>query len=84
MGVEAFGRYLEGVKDALASLQIATQEVFETEHAVAARWRFEATTKGGRTVTCDGIDTWVIGPNGAIESLDVCYDPSPLLAALQE
>jgi hypothetical protein len=49
---------------------------------VAARWTFTATTKSGRTVTCDGIDCWVIGTDGMIESVDVYYDPSPLVAAL--
>mgnify|MGYP003287757733 CR=1 FL=1 len=27
-------------------------------------------------------DSWVIGTDGTIESVDVYYDPSPLVAAL--
>ena len=84
MGVDAFRAHLEQVKLALAGLHIASLELFETEHGVAARWTFTAATKTGRTVTCDGIDSWVIGPDGSIESVDVYYDPSPLLEALQD
>ena len=50
---------------------------------MAARWTFTATTKTGRTVTCDGVYSWVIGTYGTIDSVDVYYDPSPLLQALQ-
>jgi steroid delta-isomerase len=83
MGVDGFRAYLEQVKAALAGLEFAPREVFETEHGVAARWTFTATTKTGRTATCDGIDSWVIGSDGTIDSVDVYYDPSPLLKALQ-
>ena len=83
MGVDEFRAYLEQVKMALADLQIAPREHHETEHGVAAAWTFTATTKAGRTVTCDGIDSWVIGPDGTIDSADVYYDPSPLLQALR-
>jgi ketosteroid isomerase-like protein len=83
MGVDAFRAYLEQVRLALAGLQFAPREFFETEHGVAARWAFTATTKTGRTVTCEGIDSWVIGTDGTIESVDVYYDPSPLVAALR-
>jgi steroid Delta-isomerase len=83
MGVEAFRAYLETVKLALAGLDIAPRELYETEHGVAARWTLTATTKTGRTVTCDGIDSWVISTDGTIESVDVYYDPSPLVEALQ-
>jgi hypothetical protein len=64
MGVDEFRAHLEQVKMALADLQIAPREHFATEHGVAAAWTFKATTKAGRTVTCDGIDSWVIGPGG--------------------
>ena len=84
MGVDEFRAYLEQVKTALADLQIAPREHFETEHGVAAAWSFTATTKAGRTVTCDGIDSWVIGAGGKIESVDVYYDPAPLVEALQD
>jgi ketosteroid isomerase-like protein len=84
MGVDEFRAYLEQVKMALADLQIAPREHFETEHGVAAAWTFRATTKAGRTVTCDGIDSWVIGPGGKIESVDVFYDPAPLVEALRD
>jgi ketosteroid isomerase-like protein len=83
MGVDGFRAYLEQVKAALAGLEFAPREVFETEHGVAARWTFTATTKTGRAATCDGIDSWVIGSDGTIDSVDVYYDPSPLLKALQ-
>jgi ketosteroid isomerase-like protein len=83
MGVDGFRAHLEQVKAALAGLKFAPREVFETEHGVAARWTFTATTKTGRVVTCDGIDSWVIGTDGTIDSVDVYYDPSPLLRALQ-
>lgn len=84
MGVEEFGAQLVGVKAALASFELATKEVFETDHGVAARWHLTAVTKTGRTVSCDGIDSWVLDPNGRIQSLDVCYDPTPLLDAIQD
>jgi ketosteroid isomerase-like protein len=83
MGVNAFHAYIEQVKLALAGFHFVPREVFETEHGVAASWTFTATIKDGRAVTCDGIDSWVIGEAGTIESLDVYYDPSPLLEALQ-
>jgi ketosteroid isomerase-like protein len=84
MGVDEFRAYLEQVKMAVADLQIAPREHFETEHGVAAAWTFRATTKTGRTVTCNGIDSWVIGPGGKIESADVLYDPAPLVEALRD
>jgi ketosteroid isomerase-like protein len=84
MGVAEFRAYLEQVKIALADLQIAPREHFETEHGVAAAWTLRATTKAGRTVTCDGIDSWLIGPGGKIESVDVFYDPAPLVEALRD
>jgi hypothetical protein len=84
MGVAEFRTYLEQVKIALAELQIAPREHFETEHGVAAAWTLRATTKAGRTVTCDGIDSWLIGPGGKIESVDVFYDPAPLVEALRD
>jgi hypothetical protein len=58
--------------------------VFETEHGVAARWTFTATTSGGRTARCDGIDSWRIGDDGTITSVDVYYDPSPVVEALAD
>jgi ketosteroid isomerase-like protein len=84
IGVNEFRAYLEQVKMALADLQIAPRERFKTEHGVAAAWTFTATTKTGRTVTCDGIDSWVIGAGGTIESVDVFYDPAPLVEALRD
>jgi hypothetical protein len=57
--------------------------MFATEHGVAARWSFEATTKAGRTARCEGIDSWVVGPDGRVQALDVYYDLSPLHEALQ-
>jgi hypothetical protein len=84
MGVDDFRAYLAQVKNALADLQISPREQFETEHGVAAAWTLRATTRAGRTVTCDGIDNWVIGPSGKIETVDVCYDPAPLLEALRD
>ena len=83
MGVDGFRAYLEQVKAALAGLKFAPREFFETTHGVAARWTFTATTKTGHTVSCDGLDSWVIGTDGTIDSVDVYYDPSPLLQALQ-
>jgi SnoaL-like domain len=83
MGREEFRSYLDGVRAALDSLEFVPHEVFETEHSVAARWTFTATTKAGRTAICHGIDSWVLGTDGTIQSVDICYDPSPLLAALQ-
>jgi steroid Delta-isomerase len=82
MGVDDFRSYLEGVKAALTDLEIAPSEHFETDHGVAARWQFTARTKTGRTATCDGIDSWVIGDDGKIRAVDVYYDPSPLVEAL--
>lgn len=67
----------------LQKFRIEDREVFGTENGVAARWTFEATTNSGKTVTCDVIDSWVIGDNDKIICMDVYYDPSPLLAALQ-
>jgi SnoaL-like domain len=84
MDLDEFGAYLGQVKMALADLKIAPREHYETEHGVAAAWTFTATTKAGRTVTCAGIDSWVIGPEGKIESVDVCYDPAPLVEALRD
>jgi hypothetical protein len=49
---------------------------------VAAAWTLTATTRAGRTVSCDGIESWVIGPGGKIESVDLLYDPAPLVEAL--
>lgn len=83
LDVDGFRALLEQVMAGLEDFDFTTEEVFEADHGVAARWAFEATTKSGRTVTCHGIDSWVIGPDGTIESVNVCYDPSPLLAALE-
>jgi len=80
---EGFRSYLEQVKSVLAAFHIDDREVFSTENGVAARWTFEATTNNGRTVSCDGIDSWVFDADGRIHCLDVYYDPSPLLEALQ-
>jgi hypothetical protein len=71
---EGVRQYLEG--------QRARKEAFSTENGVAIRWTFEATTEGGRTVRCDGIGSWVPGPSGKIECMDVYYDPAPLKEAL--
>jgi len=83
MSRDAFRAYLDQVKAALRGFEIREQETFVTEHGAAARWSFEATTKAGRTARCEGIDSWVIGPDGTIQEMDVYYDPAPLLRALQ-
>jgi predicted ester cyclase len=83
MEVDGFRAHLGQVMAALERFDFTTEEVFETEHGVAARWTFEATTKSGRTATCHGIDSWVIGTDDTIESVNVCYDPSPLVEALE-
>jgi hypothetical protein len=49
MGVDAFRAYLEQVKLALAGLNIAPRELFETEHGVASRspWNASGEVAGG-------------------------------------
>ncbi len=80
---EGFRRYLEQVKSVLSAFHIDFKEMFPTEHGVAARWSCEATTKAGRTVRCEGIDSWIVGPAGTVQAMDVYYDPTPLQEALQ-
>ena len=82
MGLDEFRTYLGQVRDALSNFDLTTREVFETDHGVAARWTFVATTKAGHDATCEGIDSWTVGADGLIRSADVVYDPSPLLEAL--
>lgn len=83
MGVQGFRNLLEDFFKLAAEVDITPQEVFETEHGVAARWTLTVTSKSGRTVTCPGIDSWVLGGAGTIESADIYYDHSPLYEALQ-
>lgn len=83
MGPKGFRTYLEYVTSVLSAFHIEDKEIFHTQHGVSARWTFEATTKAGRTARCEGIDSWVLGADGKILNMDVYYDPSPLLAALQ-
>jgi hypothetical protein len=83
MDVSGFHAYLTQVETVLERLELNPLEVFETNHGVAAHWSFTATTRGGQTATCSGIDSWVIGPDGAIQSVDIVYDPSPLAQALE-
>jgi uncharacterized protein (TIGR02246 family) len=83
MGVDRFREVLEEFFKLVARFDIVPREVLETEHGVAARWTLTVTTKSGQTVTCPGIDSWVIGADGTIESADVYYDPAPLQQALQ-
>lgn len=77
-----FRSYLGQVKSVLSAFHIEDKEAFVTENGTAARWTFEATTKGGQSARCEGIDSWVIGREGKIEHMDVYYDPSPLKEAL--
>ena len=66
MGIDEFRSYLGQVRDALSNLDFATREVFESEHGVAARWTFTATTRRGHSATREGIDSWLIGGDGLI------------------
>ena len=83
MSKDAFRASLAEVFSALRSMEFTTREVFETDHGVAARWTFTAETRGGRTVICDGIDSWRVGDEGTVAAI-VYYDPSPLAQALAD
>ena len=84
MSKDAFHASLAEVFSALKSMEFTTREVFETHHGVAARWTFTAETRGGRTATCDGIDSWRLDDKGTVSAIDVYYDPSPLAQALAD
>lgn len=83
MGPKGFRGYLEHVVSVLSAFHIEDKEMFSSQHGVGARWTFDATTKAGRVARCEGIDSWALGTDGKIQNLDVYYDPSPLLQALQ-
>lgn len=84
MSKDAFRDSLAQVFSRLKSMEFTTREVFESDHGVGARWVFRAETRTGNTATCDGIDSWRIGADGTISSIDVYYDPAPLVDALAE
>jgi hypothetical protein len=83
MNVAAWNAYLTEVFGQFESFKFIPNQVFETGHGTAALWTLTATTKKGRTATCDGMDYWRKGRDGAVDFLAVVYDPSPLLEALQ-
>jgi ketosteroid isomerase-like protein len=84
MSRDAFRARLQQLASTLSTLEFMTHGVFETKQGVAARWTFTATTKGGRSATCDGSDSWRISDDGTITSVDVYDDPSPLVEALAD
>jgi len=80
---EGFRAYLGQATSVLSAFRIDDHELFSTDQGAAAHWSFDAKLNNGRSARCEGIDSWVVSPDGRIQVMDVYYDPSPLQAALQ-
>ena len=83
-GHAALRQFLVGVLAAFQTIDLTEDHVFLCGNRVAVKFTGRGTGKNGRKVTFEGIDVFEINQEGKIQTMWGYWDPSAMMAQLQE
>lgn len=82
-GHTALGQFFQGIADACETVGLTEEFVSIVDNRAAAKWRGEAISKNGRTVTFEGIDVFEFNAEAKIQAIYAYWDPAAMMQALQ-
>jgi steroid delta-isomerase len=82
-GREAIREFLQGILAACERLSLTPDHIFVAGDNAALKWTGQLTSKGGQSVTFEGIDVVQVNDDGKIQTLHAYWDPAPVMAVLR-
>ncbi|WNZ48080.1 nuclear transport factor 2 family protein [Leptolyngbya boryana CZ1] len=77
-------QFLQAIVDLFVSVELTEEFVSINGQAAAVKWRGHGISKNGAEVHFEGIDVFEINADGMIQTLKAYWNPSTMLAQLQE
>jgi ketosteroid isomerase-like protein len=81
-GHEGLSKFFDGMGKMFASVSLVEDQLFINGNEAAVSWDGEIVGKNGRTVTFNGINTFVINDEGKISLLKAYWSPGAMMKAL--
>ena len=76
------GEFFDQLAGLFASVELKPDKIYPGGDGVALSWTGRGRGKNGREVTFEGIDVFVLTPEGLIRSLHAYWDMAPTMAEL--
>ena len=81
-GHQKLGEFFQTITAAFKEVGLTEDQVFIAGNEAAVKWTGKGTSKEGRSVHFEGIDTFVINEAGKIDRLRAYWNPAEMVAQL--
>lgn len=82
-GHEELREFFQGIRKTFKKLVLTEDHVFIAGNRAAVKWTCHGVGKNGREVTFEGIDVFEVNEKGKIKTMWAYWNPSAMIAALQ-
>ena len=79
---EELTEFFTGLGGLFESVELVPEKVYAAGSETALSWTGSGVGKNGKSVAFEGIDVFVLSPDGRIASLKAYWDMAPTMAAL--